>query len=143
MKVAYTTGTFDMVHAGHFEFLRMIKEVYGYSKIIVGLVTDEYGSKRKRMPYMEYKHRKAILENSKYEVYVIPCNVSDKVSDYERLKFDGLFISDEYFGSIEYREFENKYPGIPVYYLHRDLSIGESTTEIMRRMEERLGKRST
>ena len=46
-KVAYTTGTFDLVHEGHFRFLRKVKQ-FGYNKIIVGLVTDEFAVKRKR-----------------------------------------------------------------------------------------------
>jgi len=59
---AFTTGTFDLVHEGHFEFFKLMSTYY--NKIIVGLVTDEFATIRKRRPYLSYNHRKSILEKT-------------------------------------------------------------------------------
>jgi len=135
--VAYTTGTFDLVHEGHFEFFKIISQYY--KKIIVGLVTDEFAEVRKRRPYLSYNHRKSILENSKYNIVVVPCNVSNKQLDYEKLRFDALFIEDGYYGKEEYTSFEKDYPHIPVYYLPRPTDVSRiSTTNIITRMKDTL-----
>lgn len=139
MKIAYTTGTYDLVHEGHFDMLNFITQ-YGYDKIIVGLVTDEFGAKRKRPPILSYLHRKSILENSKYNVFVVPCSVSNKLLDYEFLKFDALFITDEYYNTQEYNEFTEIYPNIPVIYKRRNLNSPSdtSTTNIIKNMNNSL-----
>jgi cytidyltransferase-like protein len=136
-KVAYTTGTFDLVHSGHFELLSMIN-FYGYDRIIVGLVSDQFARQRKRATILSYNHRKAILENSKYNVMVVQCNQSDKIDDYERLKYDALFIGDDYYGADEYKEVVAKYPHVKMIYLTRGQSDDTreriSTTDIIEKM---------
>ena len=127
-KIAYSTGTYDLIHQGHFEMLQYI-QLRGYNKIIIGLVTDEFAEKRKRKPILSYNHRKSILENSKYNVFVVPCERSDKIYDYNLLKFDALFITDEYYDTDEYNNFSKQYPNIPVYYKPRTNSF--STTDIL------------
>lgn len=131
-KIAYSTGTYDLVHEGHFKMLEYIK-LRGYNKIIIGLVTDEFAEKRKRKTILSYEHRKSILENSKYNVYVVPCIKSDKIYDYKLLKFDSLFITDEYYNTDEYNDFSKMYPNIPVYYLPR-YSSSISSTKIISKM---------
>ena len=61
-EVGYTTGTFDLPHAGHFAILQKCKALCKI--LIVGLVSDELGIKQKRKPVLSYEHRKTILENS-------------------------------------------------------------------------------
>ena len=138
-KIAYTTGTFDLVHEGHFEFFKIIKEIYGFQKILVGLVTDEFAIKRKRKTILSYSHRKAILENSKYNIVVVPCTVSNKITDYDKLKFDALFIEDGYYLEDEYIDFTKEHIDIPVYYLPRPPYENRiSTTNIIKDIKERL-----
>ena len=134
-KVAYTTGTFDLVHEGHFEFFKAMSQYC--NKIIVGLVTDEFAEQRKRKPYLTYRHRKAILENSKYNIVVVPCTVSNKQLDYNKLRFDALFIEDGYYNTEEYLSFQRDYPHIPVYYLPRPTDCDRvSTTNIIARIKK-------
>ena len=128
--VAYTTGTYDLVHSGHFNMLEFIR-TYGYERIIIGLVTDEFATLRKRKTVLSYEHRRTILENSKYNVFVVPCTKSDKILDYKKLKFDALFITDEYFECEEYSIFSKEYPFVPVYYAPR-VPTGPSTTKLIK-----------
>jgi len=129
-EIGYTTGTFDLVHSGHYELLKKCKSFC--KLLIVGLVTDELGIKQKRRPAMNFQHRKTILENSKYVDYVVNFSGSTKQEDYRKLKFNVLFISDEYINSLEYTGFEEEFINVPVYYFPR--SIGVSTSEIYKNM---------
>jgi cytidyltransferase-like protein len=52
-------GTFDLLHQGHFEFLKAAAKL---GKVIVGLGTDPHQIKYKRKPVLTYWERKAALE---------------------------------------------------------------------------------
>ena len=123
-EIGYTTGTFDLVHRGHFELLKKCKSLC--KLLIVGLVTDEFGVKQKRSPVLSFEHRKTILENSKYVDHVVHFSGSTKQDDYQKLKFDVLFISDEYMNADEYTSFEDEIPIVPVYYFPRTTGISTS-----------------
>mgnify|MGYP005996888751 FL=1 len=125
-ELGYTTGTFDLLHRGHYEILKKTK-LY-CKKLIVGLVSDELGVRQKRKPVLEFEHRKTILENSKYVDSVIRFNGTSKQVDYEKLHFDILFISDEYYKKEEYTSFENDFSHVPVIYF--PITEGISTMEI-------------
>jgi len=129
-KIGYTTGTFDLPHHGHFELLKKCKSFC--DKLIVGLVSDELGEKQKRKPILSYEHRKSILENSKWVDHVVVFEGSSKQTDYDKMKFDILFISDEYFGSDEYSLFEST----PTYYFPRTTNI--STSDIFKSIVKRV-----
>ena len=129
-EVGYTTGTFDLVHKGHFEILKKCKLYCKY--LIVGLVSDKLGKKQKRSPVMDFEHRKSILENCKYVDNVIEFNGTSKQSDYKKLKFNILFIADEYYRANEYSSFEEDYPEIPVVYFPRTKET--STSDIYKRI---------
>ena len=126
--IGYTTGTYDLVHSGHYEILKRCK--LRCRILIVGLVTDELGIRQKRKPVLSYQHRKTILENSKYVDAVIPFDGTTKQEDYLKIKFNILFISDEYYQADEYSSFERDYPGVPVIYFPRTLGI--STSDIFK-----------
>jgi len=129
-SIGYTTGTFDLTHTGHYELLRKCKT---FCKVlIVGLVTDSLGTKQKREPILTFSHRKTTLENCKYVDHVVEFNGSTKEEDYKKLKFNVLFISDEYINTPEYSSFEQNHNNIPVYYFPRTSKV--STSEIYREM---------
>ena len=119
-EVGYTTGTFDLPHAGHFAILQKCKTFC--KTLIVGLVSDELGVQQKRKPVLSYNHRKDILENCKWVDHVVIFDGSSKQIDFKKLKFDVLFISDEYLGSDEYEKFTDT----PIYYFPRTIEISTS-----------------
>jgi glycerol-3-phosphate cytidylyltransferase len=123
-EIGYTTGTFDLVHQGHFEILKKCKIYCKY--LIVGLVSDALGEKQKRKPVMDYGHRKSILENCKYVDTVVKFRGTSKQEDYKKLKFNVLFIADEYYQCQEYSSFEKDYPTIPVLYFPRTSDVSSS-----------------
>ena len=81
---------------------------------------------------MSFSHRKVILENSKFVDHVVEFTGTTKQTDHHKLKFNVLFISDEYVGTPEYSSFETSLPDIPVYYFPRTSDI--STSDIYRKI---------
>ena len=62
MKVVYVGMSADLVHPGH---INILKTAAGYGEVVVGLLTDKAISSYKRLPYMEFEQRKAVIENIK------------------------------------------------------------------------------
>lgn len=139
-ELGYTTGTFDAVHYGHFEFLKACKNFY-CEKLIVGLVTDRLGKNQKRTPVFDFNHRKTILENCKWVDKVVAFDGTSKQVDYEKIKFDVLLIADEYYKNLEYSSFSEDYPNAPVIYIPRTLN--HSTTDIFKNLVLRVIKESS
>jgi serine/threonine protein kinase len=104
--------------------------------LIVGLVTDELGMKQKRMPFLPYQERRDALEKHVAVVGgVVPHNGDSKMVAYEKLKFDILFTSDEYFQSQEHLDFEKEIIHIPTIYIPKIINC--STTDFSKRMFKR------
>ena len=129
-EVGYTTGTFDLPHGGHFAILEKCKSFC--KMLIVGLVSDELGVKQKRRPVLSYDHRKSILENSKWVDHVVIFDGTTKQLDHKKLRFDVLFISDEYLGKEEYEGFTET----PIYYFPRTINI--STSDVFKGIVKRV-----
>ena len=74
-SIIILSGGFDPVHKGH---LRMFREAaYLGHYVIVGLNSDEWLTRKKGKPFMEFEERKEILEGFKYVNQVISFNDND------------------------------------------------------------------
>jgi len=70
--IIYTGATFDILHAGHINFLRQCKEYFPDSYLIVSLNTDEFIEQFKgKMPVFNFDERKKLLETVEYVDEVI------------------------------------------------------------------------
>jgi glycerol-3-phosphate cytidylyltransferase len=119
--VGYTTGTFDIFHEGHVEFLKTCK-IY-CDRLIVGLTTDELAEVQKRKTIFKYNSRKAVLSSCRYVDCVLPHTGDSKIVAHDKLKFDALFIGTDYYKKLEYKEVESK---TTVVYIQRPEPIPES-----------------
>ena len=118
MIIGYTQGTYDMFHIGHLNLLRNAKEKCDY--LIVGVNTDElissYKSKSAVVPLEE---RMAIIEAIKYVDRVVSCDTLDKTIAYKNLRFNKIFIGDDWKGNPRWIETEKQMSkhGVEVVYL--------------------------
>lgn len=128
-RTGYTTGTFDTLHHGHLELLRRIRERCVH--VTVGLTSDELAIAQKRMPVFTYSHRKDLLLATKYVDRVVIHTGRTKQADYNEMKFDALFIGNDYEYSLEYTEFAQNNPQVPVIFLPRTPDVS-STVVISR-----------
>lgn len=81
----YVPMVADIVHPGHVNILKKAAE---YGRVIVGLFTDEAVVSYKRVPYMSYEERKAVIENMKGVYKVIPQVTRDYEDNIRLLKPD-------------------------------------------------------
>ena len=86
-SIIIVSGGFDPVHKGH---LRMFREASWLGhQVIVGLNSDDWLSRKKGKPFMNFNERKEILEAFRYINQVIPfddsddsaCDLIEKVND--------------------------------------------------------------
>lgn len=75
-RLVYVPMSADIIHPGH---INIIRTAARYGKVMVGLFTDEAIASYKRVPYMTYSQRKAVVENIKGVSEV----VAQETKDYE------------------------------------------------------------
>lgn len=106
MIVGYTCGVYDILHDGHIELLKNAKGMC--DKLIVGLTTDEQVCYKGKYPIMSYSQRKTILESIKFVDLVLPQYTHDKYEAWMKLKFDILFVGDDWYNSSQWNNYESK-----------------------------------
>tara|TARA_B110000977_G_scaffold167009_1_gene215259 strand:+ start:2459 stop:3760 length:1302 start_codon:yes stop_codon:yes gene_type:complete len=82
-KIVYVGLSADILHAGHINILKIANS---YGDVIVGLLTDEAIASYKKIPYLDYKKRKIVIENIKYVKKIIPQKMLDYVENLELIK---------------------------------------------------------
>ena len=128
MVIGYSTGTFDMLHRGHFELLVYMKKMC--DTLIIGLTSDKLAEQQKRQTIIPYEDRKSVLENCKWVDLVVMHDGDDKKTALKKIHFDVLFIGDDYYGKEEYSCVEDL---VKVVYVPRSVSF--STTKLVERIE--------
>ena len=72
MAIVYTGGTFDLLHAGHIDFLEACYKLTNIGKVVVALNTDEFVERFKgKKPVCSFDERKRMLEGCKYVDLVV------------------------------------------------------------------------
>jgi phosphoenolpyruvate phosphomutase len=92
-KIVYVGMSADIIHPGH---LNIINKAVKLGKVIVGLLTDEAIASYKRLPYLEFEHRKLIVQNIKGVDEVIPQTVLDYRPNLEKIKPDLVVHGDDW-----------------------------------------------
>lgn len=126
-KIGYTTGVFDMFHIGHLNILRRAKEQCDY--LIVGVSTDELvESYKHKTPIIPYEERAEIVRAIRYVDEVIPQVNRDKFAAWENLKFNAMFVGDDWKGSTLFNEVEKKFKDVGVDIVYFPYTKGTSST---------------
>jgi glycerol-3-phosphate cytidylyltransferase len=120
LKRIITYGTFDLLHLGHINLLRRAKELG--DELIVGLSTDEFNEQKHKQSYLDYEHRKVILESIRFVDRIIPENSwNQKIPDIKNFEIDTFVMGGDWEG-----EFELLKDYCEVIYFER--TVGISTT---------------
>ena len=108
MVIGYTTGVFDLFHIGHLNILRKAKEQCDY--LIVGVSTDELVEQYKnKRPVICFEERCEIVKAIRYVDEVVPQMDREKFAAWERLKFNKMFVGDDWKGSALFTELEERF----------------------------------
>ncbi len=84
-KKVYIAMSADILHMGHLNIIKVGREL---GDVTIGLLTDEAIATYKRVPYMDYEQRFAVVSNLKGVVAVIPQTTLDYRPDLKKLKPD-------------------------------------------------------
>lgn len=104
--IGYTAGVFDMFHVGHLNILKQAKENCDY--LIVAVSTDELVSSYKgKQPVISLQDRMEVLKAIKYVDEVVVQVNRDKIQAFEKIKFDVMFVGDDWKGNKMFIEVEN------------------------------------
>lgn len=96
-KVGYTQGVYDMFHVGHLNLINNAKKYCDY--LIVGVNSDELVQLYKnKTPVIGEEDRRAIVENIKAVDKCVIAHTLDKLTAWEEVHFDAIFIGDDWKG---------------------------------------------
>ncbi|MFC1523422.1 adenylyltransferase/cytidyltransferase family protein [Thermodesulfobacteriota bacterium] len=113
VKIGYTTGVFDLFHIGHLNILRNAKLECDY--LIVGVTTDELAiSGKGKKPIIPFLERMAIVESLKYVDSVVPQTSYHKLEAWNNLKFNIMFVGDDWKGTDTWNKLEKDFSRLGV-----------------------------
>lgn len=126
MKIGYTTGVYDLFHIGHLNLLRNARQLC--DRLIVGVTSDELVSYKNKRSVIPFSERIEIVRACRYVDAVVPQEELDKFEAWEKLRFDVLFVGDDWFGSERWEELENKFKEVGVRVVYFPYTKGTSST---------------
>ena len=151
MKKVYVGMSGDLIHHGH---INIIREAAKLGDVVIGLLTDAAIASYKRLPYLTYEQRKAVIENIQGVKSVIPQMTLDYSDNLRQVKPDYVVHGDDWRVGIQSQTrqkvidvlaewggelVEVKYtPGVSSTQLHMDLKQIGTTPDIRLRQMKRL-----
>ncbi len=104
-KVGYTQGVFDMFHIGHLNLINKAKEQCDY--LVVGVNSDALVQQYKnKTTVIKERDRAEIIKNLKAVDDVIIVDTLDKLEIHKSVKFDAVFIGDDWKGNERWSKTE-------------------------------------
>lgn len=92
-KTVYVGMSADLIHHGH---INIINEAKKLGRVIVGVLTDEAIASYKRLPFLDFEHRRKIIENIKGVDETIPQDTLDYVPNLRKIKPDFVVHGDDW-----------------------------------------------
>ena len=128
MIIGYTTGVFDLFDIGH---LNMLKNAKGMcDKLIVGVTVDELVAYKHKKAVIPFEERLEIVRNISCVDVAIPQSTMDKFEAWEKLRFDLMFVGDDWYGTDKWRRLERQFGEVGVKIIYFPYTKGTSSTLI-------------
>jgi glycerol-3-phosphate cytidylyltransferase len=126
--IGYTTGVYDLFHVGHLRLLQKAKALC--DKLIVGVTTDEMVSYKFKKAVITFEERAEIVSNIKYVDLVVPQESMDKFEAWNKLKFDVMFVGDDWYKTEIWQKIESQLKDVGVDIIYFPYTKGTSSTLI-------------
>lgn len=134
--LGYTSGVFDLFHVGHLNVLKRAKSLC--DKLIVGVTIDELVCYKNASTIIPFDQRIEIVNNIKCVDLAIPQDNLDKYVMWKKLKFDVMFIGDDWYNTERFRQYEDKLSKVGVKVTYLPYTEGVSTSEIKEKLFRKL-----
>lgn len=106
MIIGYTSGVYDLFHIGHLNMLKNAKSMC--DKLIVGVTTDELVSYKHKKSVIPFIERIEIVRSLNCVDVAIPQTEIDKVKIWNKLKFNILFVGDDWYNDKNWKKYETQ-----------------------------------
>lgn len=126
--IGYTTGVYDLFHIGHLNLIKNASKLC--DKLIIGVTSDELVSYKNKKAIIPHDERMEIVRNIKGVDVVIPQNDMDKFKMWKKLKFNIMFVGDDWYESEKWKEYESKFNEVGVKIIYFPYTKGTSSTLI-------------
>ena len=127
-QVGFTSGVFDLFHIGHLNVLKNSKSYC--DKLVVAVSTDELVGYKNKKAVIPFEERFAIISSIKYVDEVVVQKDLNKFKLWEQVKFDVMFVGDDWKGTPSWIEYEKKFKNIGVDVIYFPYTKGTSSTLI-------------
>ena len=137
--VVYTTGTFDLIHQGHINILRIAKNLGDV--LVVGVSIDKVVEEYKPNKLVHsFETRKLIVESLKFVDICIPQRNRDKFDAWKKLKFNVLVVGDDWYQKEDFKEYEEKLTEVGVKVIYVPYYDGISSTLLRKKIKDNNAK---
>tara|TARA_B100000795_G_scaffold252429_1_gene221980 strand:+ start:345 stop:761 length:417 start_codon:yes stop_codon:yes gene_type:complete len=126
MVIGYTSGVYDLFHIGHLNLLRNAKGMC--DKLIVGVTADDLVSYKNKKAVIPHNERIEIVRAIEYVDSVVKQENMDKFEMWRKLKFDVMFVGDDWFDTQKWEEIEEKFKEVSVRIVYFPYTKGTSST---------------
>lgn len=126
MVIGYTSGVYDLFHVGHLNLLRNAKSMC--DKLIVGVTTDELVSYKNKKSVIPFEERLEIVRAIEYVDAAVPQDSMDKFTMWQKLRYDVMFVGDDWYATDKWREFERQFEEVNVRIVYFPYTKGVSST---------------
>jgi len=137
MVIGYTSGVYDLFHIGHLNLLRNAKGMC--DKLIVGVSTDDLVSYKKKKAVITHAERMEIVRAIEYVDSVVPQENMDKLEMWKKLKYDVMFVGDDWYNTPKWEELDAKFKELGVRIVYFPYTKGTSSTllnETLKKLRE-------
>jgi glycerol-3-phosphate cytidylyltransferase len=128
MIMGYTSGVYDLFHIGHLNLLRNAKSMC--DKLIVGVTTDELVKYKNSKAVIPFEERMEIVRSIEYVDAVVAQEDMNKYEIWKKLKFDIMFVGDDWYESDKWNSIEEKLNDVNVRVVYFPYTKGTSSTLI-------------
>lgn|SRR5690606_39020460 len=132
--IGYTSGVFDLFHIGHLNLLKNAKGLCDH--LIVGVTSDELVAYKNKKAVINHQERMEIVRNIKHVDAVVPQNDMDKFKMWERLKFDIMFVGDDWLNTPKWESLDEQFKAVGVKIVYFPYTQGTSSTIINQALED-------
>lgn len=132
--IGYTSGVYDLFHIGHLNMLRNAKSLC--DKLIVGVTTDELVAYKNKKAVIPFSERMEIVRSIKYVDAVVAQENMEKFELWKKLKYDVMFVGDDWHGTEKWNLLEEKFIQVGVKIIYFPYTKGTSSTLINKTLLE-------
>lgn len=133
--IGYTSGVFDLFHIGHLNILSRAKALC--DRLIVGVTVDELVNYKGTEAVVPFSERIEIVQNIKCVDLAVPQDHLDKYEMWKKLKFDVMFIGDDWYNTKRFQDFEKKLTQVGVKIIYLPYTMGVSSTHRKQKLKTR------